>query len=188
MSNILVRNDELKHYGVLGMRWGTRRFQNRDGSLTRAGIKRYGASEEEATDKQRQTRQREKTRSLAKLEKYNGLDATRVSRLSESGQNALANFEVGRSRKQFWANVGLMAITAGRSYIYNLDTSHGVSYVQHLLANPSIKDMPYREVLRQTAPLLKDREREERVFEKELKLIIKKENDELRRSERGNGR
>ena len=33
--------DELKHYGVKGMKWGVRRFQNSDGSLTADGKKRY---------------------------------------------------------------------------------------------------------------------------------------------------
>lgn len=33
---------ELYHYGIKGMHWGVRRFQNADGSLTAAGIKRYG--------------------------------------------------------------------------------------------------------------------------------------------------
>lgn len=31
----------LAHYGVLGMKWGVRRYQNEDGSLTDAGKKRY---------------------------------------------------------------------------------------------------------------------------------------------------
>ena len=33
--------NELYHHGILGQRWGVRRFQNPDGSLTPAGKKRY---------------------------------------------------------------------------------------------------------------------------------------------------
>ena len=32
---------ELRHHGIKGMKWGIRRFQNEDGSLTNAGRKRY---------------------------------------------------------------------------------------------------------------------------------------------------
>ena len=32
--------NELKHYGVLGMKWGVRRYQNKDGSLTSEGKRR----------------------------------------------------------------------------------------------------------------------------------------------------
>lgn len=34
--------NELCHYGIKGMRWGQRRFQNPDGTLTSLGQKRYG--------------------------------------------------------------------------------------------------------------------------------------------------
>ena len=34
--------DYLAHHGILGMKWGIRRYRNKDGSLTDAGKKRYG--------------------------------------------------------------------------------------------------------------------------------------------------
>lgn len=34
----------LEHWGIKGMKWGFRRFQNKDGSLTAAGRKRYSDS------------------------------------------------------------------------------------------------------------------------------------------------
>lgn len=49
----LISSDELYHHGIKGQKWGRRRFQNEDGSLTPAGKERYdddGPSEKKKKD------------------------------------------------------------------------------------------------------------------------------------------
>ena len=47
----LVPVNDLMHYGVPGMKWGVRRYHNADGSLTTAGIKRYGKMSDDKLQK-----------------------------------------------------------------------------------------------------------------------------------------
>ena len=40
-----ISANELKHHGILGMKWGVRRFQNEDGTWTAAGKKRRSSND-----------------------------------------------------------------------------------------------------------------------------------------------
>ena len=42
-----IYNDELYHHGVKGQKWGVRRYQNKDGTLTKEGREKYLAEAHE---------------------------------------------------------------------------------------------------------------------------------------------
>lgn len=42
--NDFLNYKELYHHGILGQKWGVRRYQNYNGSYTQAGLKRYAES------------------------------------------------------------------------------------------------------------------------------------------------
>lgn len=46
-----ISEEELYHHGVKGQKWGVRRYQNEDGSLTEAGKKKYLTKGREVYDK-----------------------------------------------------------------------------------------------------------------------------------------
>ena len=58
-------NNELQHFGIKGMKWGVRRYQNKDGSLTPAGKKRYDESDEEREKKEKSKKTKAKVATAA---------------------------------------------------------------------------------------------------------------------------
>lgn len=95
-----VLPDMLLHYGIKGMKWGVRRYQNEDGTLTKAGRERYnsdkdGAGEEE-TPKKKGLSDKQKTilkvgaaaaaTALVAYGTYKLADSGELHRLTEKGK------------------------------------------------------------------------------------------------------
>ena len=68
-----MENTELCHWGIKGMKWGVRRYQNKDGSLTPAGQKRYNKEMEKLKQEKKtltnQARVKKKMVKMASLKK-----------------------------------------------------------------------------------------------------------------------
>ena len=57
-----MSSNELTHHGIKGMRWGVRRYQNKDGSLTKAGRKKMAKLDKEYSKLIGQNRNRNRNR------------------------------------------------------------------------------------------------------------------------------
>lgn len=65
-------SDELYHYGVKGMRWGVRRYQNEDGSLTERGKKYYDYRDSDQYQKGNAGQRSRLTQQYKAMKRYSG--------------------------------------------------------------------------------------------------------------------
>lgn len=82
---------ELLHWGIKGMKWGVRRYQNKDGTLTPAGKKRYNAEMERLKNEEKILKNKEATRAkFAKLEnKQKEIDERKKALNGDSGKKTV---------------------------------------------------------------------------------------------------
>lgn len=71
---------QLQHWGIKGMKWGIRRYQNKDGSLTTAGKKRYSEDSKDSISELSDQELRNKIDRLTLEKRYRELTATPKSK------------------------------------------------------------------------------------------------------------
>lgn len=75
--------DYLAHHGILGMKWGIRRYRNKDGSLTDAGKKRYGNRKRKPIGEMKDAALRKISPAYRRSHMSSEELASRISRLSQ---------------------------------------------------------------------------------------------------------
>lgn len=141
-----ISEGELYHYGIKGQKWGVRRYQNDDGSLTPSGKKRYSDDGQINSIKRKETPKK-------------GLIQKRKDKLTEHyiskghGPNAAKVMAEQRMKTEaVLAVVGTVAITAvaikvarrvGQDYVDQTFKSGKI--IQNIGANPdaNFKDTPF---------------------------------------------
>lgn len=86
----LYYNNQIWHWGVKGMKWGVRRYQNTDGSLTDAGKKRY--DRDVAANKKKKDNKLS-TDALQDPNRWVKEDRERTKRVVDSGNQMAGNLK-----------------------------------------------------------------------------------------------
>lgn len=84
-----MNENDLYHWGIKGMKWGVRRYQNADGSLTAAGRKRYTNSDGTLNEKGKKYYAKERARLIAERKAIKNAQKTndQLSRLEAQRRN-----------------------------------------------------------------------------------------------------
>lgn len=128
MFDYYEKDNYLEHHGIIGQKWGIRRYQNPDGSLTDAGKKRYYKSDGTLT----KAGERENTKRLNEYQRnwyksYNAASNRFNSKINEINERHPSG---ARGEKYGWDSSGNIDyhLKAGQDYIKEIDSTWRAIY------------------------------------------------------------
>ena len=141
-----MSSNELAHHGIKGMRWGVRRYQNKDGSLTKAGRKKMAKLDKEYSKLIGQNRNRNAESPNTRLTKMtDGEIRARINRINLerddldliNNQDSINKQSEGKSFIKTVRSdvIKPVAIDLGRQAL----KSGGVKVLNSLVKNPELK-------------------------------------------------
>lgn len=142
------QNNELYHYGIPGMKWGVRRYQNEDGSLTKVGKNRRSKRDKRASkyiDKADHIQKDiDKLQSKNKQSKY---IQRKIKKLEQRKEQNLKDAETKKqgklTRKEKAMIAGAAVVTAYATYKF-LDSGHGTQLIAKGKAALGISGLEYK--------------------------------------------
>lgn len=115
-------NDYLKHHGIKGQKWGIRRYQNPDGSLTEEGRRRYDVKEAKIKAKAEKAVARAQVKSAKLAAKTEKLAAKNLKRATKE-QEKILKMEMKKMKKT-------AAYEKGKIFGENFASSFGKGFGQ----------------------------------------------------------
>lgn len=90
METIFIpHSDYLAHHGIKNQKWGQRRFQNYDGSLTSEGRRRYGIGESNQSRRERKQAEKAKAKAAKARAKASGKKKAEAQKLQDQKQKRM---------------------------------------------------------------------------------------------------
>lgn len=90
-------SNTLAHHGIMGQKWGIRRYQNKDGSLTAEGLIRYGAKNQKQGQRLMKYSEKEYARLKTGYDAEAAYNKKRRERLSQKKADADMNWNQKKS-------------------------------------------------------------------------------------------
>lgn len=135
----MYNSDCLEYHGIKGMKWGVRRYQNYDGSYTKAGVARYHTAEtnyEKAKENARKTREDYKSGKASKIQYTQAKSSLKKSKRDlNAAYDKLKTDKLADQGKQLYKNGKTITNNSVKNYVAQGAVVLGSAAVSRILSS-----------------------------------------------------